>query len=447
MKTIQRNGLTVIEVLTAIIVALIGVAGVMVMIPFAVEQAKIGFDQETSYRMGANLANEFEIKGFANTDRWTITGSPVRFRTARNYVIDPIGVADRVATLPPGSGEGLFPFVSDTDSDGIPDVLEPLPLPPNFAADQSVFMERVNLASNIAPNAPLDLELARHHMTWRDDLQVVEPSIPSPGYVSPDLAPPRQVFDKGGSTDVRRQALGEMSVMVVAVPADIVQTTQNNPPPGINYDYPTVDPDSDARDLVREFRNYFVVSKSRPRIVGSPATQNQAFDRMYQVDHPVTAANYPLAPNGGRLRMAHGGGTLIFREDVGGLQAANSRSTQRSEIRRGDWVALTNVSFNYNSNRYVQQFNFYQVDDATYIGPPNSTNPPPYYWQVTLRGPDFDFGWQYDDATTPTNPQTYANFSQFVAGPSSNLPATVPSRTYAIHLPDVWAVFEKTYRK
>jgi hypothetical protein len=445
MKTIQRNGLTVIEVLTAIIVALIGVAGVMVMIPFAVEQAKIGFDQETSYRMGANLANEFEIKGFANTNRWTITGSPVRFRTARNYVIDPIGVADRVATLPPGSGEGLFPFVSDLDSDGIPDVLEPLPLAPNFAADQSVFMERVNLASNLAPNAPLDLELARHHMTWRDDLQVVEPSIPSLGYVSPDLAPPRQVFDKGGSTDVRRQALGEMSVMVVAVPADIIQGDNSNP---ANFDYLT-NPDVDGNDRVREFRNYFVVSKNRPRIVGNPATQNQAFDRMYQVDHPVIAPSYVIDPDANplngygnaRLRMAHGGGTLIFREDVGGLQAANSRSTQRSEIRRGDWVALTNVSFNYNSNRYVQQINFYQIDDATYVT--GATN----YWQVTLRGPDFDFGWEYTDATTPTDPQTYANFPQFVAGPSSNLPATVPSRTYAIHLPDVWAVFEKTYRK
>ena len=313
MKTIQRNGLTVIEVLTAIIVALIGVAGVMVMIPFAVEQAKIGFDQETSYRMGANLANEFEIKGFANTNRWTITGSPVGFRTARNYVVDPVGVADRASQGL--AGEGLFPFVSDTDSDGIPDVLETLGLAPNVTADQTVFIERVSIASNIAPNAPLDLELARHHMTWRDDLQVVEPTNPSPGYVSPDLAPPRQVFDKGGATDVRRQALGEMSVMVVTVPADIVQTTLNNPPPGVNYDYPTVDPNGDARDLVREFRDYFVVSKNRPRIVGNPATQNQAFDRMYQVDHPVTGANYPLAPNGGRLRMAHGGGTLIFREE------------------------------------------------------------------------------------------------------------------------------------
>ncbi len=440
MKTKQRNGLTVIEVLTAIIVALIGVAGVMVMIPFAVEQAKIGFDQETSYRMGANLANEFEIKGFTNTNRWTITGPPVSNRTARNYVIDPIGVGDRASQ---GLlGEGLFPFVSDTDSDGIPDVLEPLGLLPNVTADQTVFIERVSLASNIAPNNPLDLELARHHMTWRDDLQVIEPTIPSPGYVSPDLAPPRQVFDKGGATDVRRQALGEMSVMVVTVPADIVQTTLNNPPPGINYDYPTVDPNSDARDLVREFRDYFVVSKNRPRIVGNPATQNQAFDRMYQVDHPVTAANYPLLPNGARLRMAHGGGTLIFREDVGGLQAANNRSTQRSEIRRGDWVALTNVTFNYTSNRYVQQINFYQVDDASYVTA--ATN----YWQVTLRGPDFDFGWQYVDSATATDPQVYANFGQFVAGPSTNsTSAAVPSRTYAIHLPDVWAVFEKTYRK
>jgi hypothetical protein len=441
MKTIQRNGLTVIEVLTAIIVALIGVAGVMVMIPFAVEQAKIGFDQETSYRLGANLANEFEIKGFTDKNRWTPS---VLTHTARNYVIDPIGVAGAQGV----AGENLFPFVD-------PALTAVLPLP--VFHDQTIFIERVNILSNLFPNNPLDLELARHHMNWRDDLQVVEPTIPSPGYVSPDLAPPRQVFDKGGATDVRRQALGEMSVMAVTVPADVIQGDSANP---ANFDYPT-NANTDGNDRVREYRNYFVVMKSRPR-VNPPSATNQPFDPLYQVDHPyeASAAYDPTDPLLRNVRIARSGGTLRFREQptpgrlATDIRASNSLSSKRREIRRGDWIALTNVMFNYRSKRFDQQINFYQVDDAIFV----EVDPlvPPNYWLVTLRGPDFDFGWEYQSEPIGGNPlsnvapsqEYYNRFIELrsTAGGTSADPA-IPSRTYAIHLPDVWAVFEKTYRK
>jgi hypothetical protein len=59
----------------------------------------------------------------------------------------------------------------------------------------------------------------------------------------------------------------------------------------------------------------------------------------------------------------------------------------------------------------VRQLNFYRVLDASEQSPGN--------WQVTLQGPDFDL--------------------------LNNLPS--PPVTYAVHLPDVWAVIERTYEQ
>jgi hypothetical protein len=62
----------------------------------------------------------------------------------------------------------------------------------------------------------------------------------------------------------------------------------------------------------------------------------------------------------------------------------------------------------------VRQLNFYRVLDASEQTPGN--------WQVTLQGPDFDL---LTNVTPPTTPPV----------------------TYAVHLPDVWAVIERTYEQ
>ncbi len=49
---VNRNGVTIVEVLTSIVVAVIGVAGVLVLIPFAVRQASVGLDLEEVDRDG-----------------------------------------------------------------------------------------------------------------------------------------------------------------------------------------------------------------------------------------------------------------------------------------------------------------------------------------------------------------------------------------------------------
>ncbi len=424
MKLTSRNGLSIIEVLTAIVVALVGVAGVMILIPFAVDQAKIGFDQEISYRHGANAASEYELKGFGDRQRWTIDAPSVATRTARCYMIDPIRVTDRADQG--FTDHGSFPMVD-------PGLLAGLP-----THDRTIYVENVNLTQSIAPFAPFNTLVARHHFMWRDDLQVTEPRGAVAPYVSPDVAPPQQIFDQNNAAvPVRRQSLGEMSVRVLVVP------DRFNVEPALIY---PANPNLDAADQVFETRNYFIVEKTRPKM-NSSGSPRQPYERIYQVDHPLNQPTYdPNLPQFRNARIAFGGGTLILRETAGGtlthnnLQTANNLSTQRQEIRRGDWIALTNVYFDYDTNRYRRRINFYLVDDATFV------TAGPGHWQVTLRGPDFDFGWAYVAPNVPQPVQDYSTFGEYIATGAPLSPST-PSRTYAIHLPNVWAVFEKTYRE
>jgi len=72
----QQSGITIIEVLTSILVAVIGVFGVMVMIPFGVSQAEHGLRQEEASALALNAVSDFKIRNFADSSRWRmVTGA------------------------------------------------------------------------------------------------------------------------------------------------------------------------------------------------------------------------------------------------------------------------------------------------------------------------------------------------------------------------------------
>ena len=60
----DRGGITIVEVLTSIVVAMIGVFGVLVMIPFAVQQAQSGLDLDDSTNMADDAVATFQIYEF-----------------------------------------------------------------------------------------------------------------------------------------------------------------------------------------------------------------------------------------------------------------------------------------------------------------------------------------------------------------------------------------------
>ena len=67
-----RRGISIIEVMTAIVVALIGVFGTLVLIPFAIKQAQSGLDLDDGRNLAENSQAMFEIMGFDDPTQWVI---------------------------------------------------------------------------------------------------------------------------------------------------------------------------------------------------------------------------------------------------------------------------------------------------------------------------------------------------------------------------------------
>jgi Tfp pilus assembly protein PilV len=340
-----RRGISVIEVLTSILVATIGVAGVMVIIPFAVGQAEQGFDQEAATAFGRNFADEFELRGFHQPAYWTaVASAPAKI--ANGFAIDPVGT-----TATPGTD--VFPYVSNLTAADAP---------------TSIAIERTNLF--MAPSTPASYTLARTLFSWRNDLVTGPPNTAqttAAGYPTPELAPAEMYFDVAGANLLRRQFEGEISCVVFCLP-DFVGAT------------------SAGATFVRSWRSHTVVYRRRQ--LPTPDLP-RPYDRVFDVTNTVPE------------RMLYGGGELVLTNNT--FSSSNAQSSQHSSIRRGDWMALTNGTA-------IQQLNFYRVLDAT-EEPAASGN-----WRVTLQGPDFDL-----------------------------LPAP-GTATFAVHLPDVWAVIERTYQ-
>ena len=383
----RRSGITLIEVLTSILIAVIGVFGVMVMIPFGVSQAEHGLRQEEASALALNAISDFKIRDFANPERWnTVTAGGVLVDLdplARPYVIDPIGVADRGAQVPALDG-GVFPFVS-------PNVEGTMGMgsPPS---EQNVLMNRVTLQTLVPPlggpfiadtaaSTPMSRAVADQLFAWTSDLVVRDATTDDTNVAYPeiDLLPPLQEFDNdSGDNAVRRQARRDMSYIVVAVPAKVAESS-----PGV--------------DQVFAWRNYFVVYEKRPQPLEFSGVAEQPYDRVYRVVDPGE-------------RVAYSGGDLELVE-------LGQTSSQPTEIKRGEWMMLTNVAPSASTlrpSKFIQQVQFYKVVDAEQEGG-NA--------QVTLQGPNFQF--PLTDSTDPSS---------------------APVETYAVHLPDVWAVFERTFR-
>ncbi len=526
--TCRRNGLSVIEVLTAIVVALIGVTGVLIMIPFAVSQAEVGMDTEKAVDLARNATEELAIRGVLEftpiVTHPVIAGSylPVTNATARCFCLDPSGVADRVAG---GNDTGSFPFIHPAMVTSIFGSVPVVPGTTSVAVDQTCLFQRASIPDPRAASTlpvpviiPLRKALARAAFSWQDDLQTrsitdqefADPTVNVGGqYLSKDLTFPIPIFDQtvtstGTVLNARRQSLGEMSMVVISCPAVITPRIRTVPLPApspstadFNRDntgrtvatktYPSGVPPpatlpnqlGDADDVISEVRSFYLVYKRRssPTLIDDPSTaapatgDPQNYDRIFAVDWPGNAATgvgdaaFRVTYNGGMLKMREPGLTT----NPATVAGANVFSKQRADVRRGDWMALTNVNFDYGTGRFQHNINFFQVETA-YIAT-DSAGP---HWAITLKGPEWDFQRDYfvdsnvtpgpggfpriprpiDPSYWPDPPGTFnltpTTFAGGFAAEILNISRTNfhyrPSQTMAIHLPDVWTVFEQTTR-
>lgn len=62
----KRDGISIIEVLTALVVAAIGVSGVLVLIPFAVRQSQLGIERDLADIVGINATEDLQLRGFTS---------------------------------------------------------------------------------------------------------------------------------------------------------------------------------------------------------------------------------------------------------------------------------------------------------------------------------------------------------------------------------------------
>ena len=196
-----RNGLSIIEVLTSIVVAMIGVFGVMVLIPFAVKQAKVGMDSDAAVQLARNAYSQFEISGYRNPENWWIPAQNRAYDPATDgpqvFAIDPLSVIE--------NGSGIFPL-NPVVADSLPPNLRFPVLNLAMPAGQ-----QDNNGQWVFGKTGMTLGVAQRFFRGGNDLVF--------GGGLGDLDPPLQIFDRDNTGQaVIRQSKGRISWSAIVVP-------------------------------------------------------------------------------------------------------------------------------------------------------------------------------------------------------------------------------------
>ncbi len=326
------RGISLIEVLVSIIVALTGVFGVFVLIPFAVRQVEIGMNREAALTLARNGMSDFDARGFQEVVnqggidnlRWALPdytlGPPFYTAVAKDatldefFCIDPWGFsrhllpADDPFNLTPPEFRN-FPFFN--------------PLPATFPR-----FPRINLFDRT--NSVLSRGLSQRLFAGHDDL-VTEPP-------TDDFSGPTQDFFSSTTGTSGRQYAGRLTWKMY------------------------VSRNSEIDDYARF---YTAVSLAR-----NSDTQDRIFD---------------VSQSGALLT---GPTTLFGGGDVELSEIDGSQVLESTVIRRGLWIMLL-----VHSGGNIQEVAFFRVLesdlDSTIVFPPS---PPTYVrgFRVTLQGSDLD---------------------------------------------------------
>ena len=434
----SRSGISIIEVMTAVVVAMIGVFGTLVLIPFAVKQAQSGLDLDDARNLAINSRATFEVMGFNDPDRF-VTGfaktnmSDTILRTQRltrppatAVMIDPMWINSNAGTGLDGNVGGLvedevrnnFGFfgdgvlLADPADSSSPNIASRL-----VASVGSTAPTVYPFHGQVHPVLPVDLRIRRVSMTsGGDSATLITPTVAQRLFQSTDslnfskfdtddgdlAGQPFQIFDRDPAGNIlRRQTdggrlsqamfiipgddqLGGIYRRVTLVFADRSLTLYSNP--------------GGARDL----------ANADPRSLMASAMVST---------RGTIPAGLPSGFQGGEIVICPvdwgGGGDPMPNQvllDVAG-------SPEAPGVRRDDWVMMINqLPAGYRSVPSArQQIQFYRVaniDEGQ--GVPGTVVPGQDLPSLTLDGPAFDFG-----------------------------PDVVPRvRTYIVHLRDVVNVFE-----
>ena len=228
-KLNRREAISLVEVLTSVIVAVIGVAGVLVLIPFAIRQASVGIDLDDSTTIAENGEALFKLAGYNRVGVGGDEALPWIDEDSGNLinVNDPSGLfwidplwAEAVG-VPFGQ---MFFALPNTDKANLDD---------DFLQDgqnnfgnrpfQPQLLNLLNLANPVDATTgdfnALPLGVSARMFQGRDDLEFATKNNPVNGTPLDAFSPPRPYVDiDGAGNNLRRQSRGEISWSAITVP-------------------------------------------------------------------------------------------------------------------------------------------------------------------------------------------------------------------------------------
>ena len=420
----SREGLSIVEVLTSIVVAMIGVFGVMVLIPFAVKQAQTGLDSDAAVSAARNAYSQFEITGMRFPGNWrNNTGTYDAFNPTANqngdgiddpnpqiFSLDPLAImeiaasSNRTTPIAADFTNAAFPFHGYNADNGavnaFPTQLHPAPFGAAGTAVNNLAIPAMTFGDPEGNH--LSLEVARRMCRAGNDLVFGEQST-QVTQAGKQFGGPVQYYDQDSGISQRRQAKGRISWSAIVVPFK-------------NESGGTVD----VYTPRWSYRMYILVYKDRKYLPSlTPLTEAA----------PGAMAVVRLDPTQNVGVKSPLGNVFVAGGTANPIQLTGA-------VKRDDWVLLINRARNVNptgapfpyagdgpppagvtyaERGFDKQLAFCRVVNFADEGVGLAS--------VTLDGPDFNFGFP---TSTPTD-------------------ESVIRETYMIHLKDVVGVYERTF--
>lgn len=469
-----RLGITLIEVMMSTMVVSLGILGLVALIPLGTHLTERGVRADRIASLGPRAFHEARARGLFNPNNWVtqtttpsgemalefMTATPPSMLVRQPYLIDPT-FFDGTAVHP---SRRYFPYPTTfarNDSSTTPDAYtdEHMTVPWNGStringsgSDGNKLIRMWRLGMARAPGVGLSLAQSKYAFQSSDDLAFERPD-------DGELSSFQRFYQRGGS-NVRRQAMGEYSWMVMLVPEptetfDCRGSTANivgryyenwlNPP--INYNH--LDTTNGITTTVRaelqsivaaratdEYIAHVIIMRNRLIPAGDTSTTPSG-----AVDGEDTADSESLEYTSERvLRVTDffgsGGystGEVTIFQQGGTLEEAED---QTLKISNGDWICLARrlpsrreqlnpmpppSNTRYPRGDLYQWYKVVMVDDVVPVGTDGFSR------RLTINGPD----WPISDTDADTDTSV------------STLPSTP---THAIIVDGVVGVYSKRVR-
>ncbi len=408
MKAVYRkqSGVTIIEVLFAIGIIMVGLMGIAGLIIVAGTQLTQGLQADGMSNLGLNAIEEFDMRHMRQQDNLltfdTNNATFVNFSTVESYCIDPYFISQQVVnfsrfpqqltptnlqqirffpgvTIPAGNPNqvAVMPRVTIANAQGI--FNDPTFYDPNtFGAGvarimnelqaQELFTAKDNLALRES-DSPTELP---RQVWFEDRLLSTSPSARASDGIDNDHD---GFVDEADEAFVRRIGFGDMARLGATEFSWMVTVTPDR----------TFMVDASGRPAGRDRTDQYLISivVFHNRVINYNAATLEDQERMLEVT---------LRGNG------FGGGEVRL----------HSGSVEALDLNNGDWVMLSALS------TLGPQFRWYKVsyvDDEVQTAAPGS-----YYRDATLQGPDWNRAEWLPTANTPPQFKTHATFVPHVIG-------------------------------